>query len=82
MNGLNQNTQILEKQLKRKPQPNHVLVSMVSKLSVLQVMQIMSDDDFSYLMEFEPDTISSLCNALSIELQEAREKPKEKYYAN
>ena len=55
---------------------------MVSKLSVLQVMQIMSDDDFSYLMEYEPNTISSLCNALSIELQEAREKPKEKYYAN
>jgi hypothetical protein len=82
MNGLNQNTQILEKQLKRKNPHNHVLVSMVSKLSVLQVMQIMSDDDFSYLMEFEPDTISSLCNALSIELQEAREKPKEKYYAN
>ena len=73
MNGLNQNTQILEKQLKRKPHPNHVLVSMVSKLSVLQVMQIMSDDDFSYLMEYEPDTISSLCNALSIELQESRE---------
>ena len=73
MNGLNQNTQILEKQLKRKPPPNHVLVSMVSKLSVLQVMQVMSDDDFSYLMEYEPDTISSLCNALSIELQEARE---------
>jgi len=82
MNGLNQNTQILEKQLKRKNPHNHVLVSMVSKLSVLQVMQIMSDDDFMYLMEFEPDTILSLCNALSIELQEAREKPKEKYYAN
>ena len=46
---------------------------MVSKLSVLQVMQIMSDDDFSYLMEYEPDTISSLCNALSIELQELKE---------
>ena len=73
MNGLNQNTQILEKQLKRKNPHNHVLVSMVSKLSVLQVMQIMSDDDFMYLIEYEPDTVSSLCNALSIELQEARE---------
>jgi hypothetical protein len=73
MNGLNQNTQILEKQLKRKNPHNHVLVSMVSKLSVLQVMQIMSDDDFMYLMEYEPDTVSSLCNALSIELQESRE---------
>ena len=46
---------------------------MVSKLSVLQVMQIMSDDDFTYLMEYEPDTINSLCNALSIELQENKE---------
>ena len=55
---------------------------MVSKLSVLQVMQIMSDDDFSYLMEYEPHTIESLCNALSIELQEAKEKPKEKEYEN
>jgi hypothetical protein len=73
MNGLNQNTQILEKQLKRKNPHNHVLVSMVSKLSVLQVMQIMSDDDFMYLIEYEPDTVSSLCNALSIELQESRE---------
>ena len=73
MNGLNQNTQILEKQIKRKNPHNHVLVSMVSKLSVLQVMQIMSDDDFMYLMEYEPNTVSSLCNALSIELQESRE---------
>jgi len=46
---------------------------MVSKLSVLQVMQIMSDDDFSFLMEYEPKQILSLCNALSVELQEARE---------
>ena len=46
---------------------------MVSKLSVLQVMQVMTEDDFMYLMEYEPDTVSSLCNALSIELQESRE---------
>jgi len=46
---------------------------MVSKLSVLQVMQIMTDDDFSFLMEHEPKQISSLCNVLSVELQEARE---------
>lgn len=82
MNGLNQNIQILEKQLKRKNPHNHDLVSMVSKLSVLQVMQVMTEDDFMYLMEYEPDTVSSLCNALSIELQEAKEKPKDKNYAN
>ena len=46
---------------------------MVSKLSVLQVMQIMTEDDFMYLMEYEPDTVLSLCNALSIELQESKE---------
>ena len=46
---------------------------MVSKLSVLQVMQVMSDDDFSYMMEYEPKTIMSLCNALSVELQESKE---------
>ena len=59
--------------LKRKNYHNHVLVSMVSKLSVLQVMQIMTEDDFMYLMEYEPDTVLSLCNALSIELQESKE---------
>jgi len=59
--------------LNRKKPHNHVLVSMVSKLSVLQVIQIMSDDDFSFIMEYQPNQISSLCNALSIELQETRE---------
>jgi hypothetical protein len=34
---------------------------------------MMSDNDFIYLMEFEPETLSSLCNALSIELQEKLE---------
>ena len=46
---------------------------MVSKLSVLQFLQMMSDDDFIYLIEYEPDTLSALCNALSIELQELKE---------
>ena len=42
----------------------------------------MDEDDFSYLMEHEPYTVSSLCNSLSIELQELKEKPKDKNYAN
>ena len=46
---------------------------MVSKLSVLQFLQMMSDDDFIYLIEYEPDTLSALCNALSIEIQELKE---------
>jgi len=71
--GQNLNTQPSKTPLKRKKIPNHVLVSMVSKLSVLQVMQIMSDNDFAYMMEYEPDTVMSLCNALSVELQESKE---------
>ena len=46
---------------------------MVSKITVNQVFGMMSDDDFAYLVEYEPETISSLCNALSIELQERLE---------
>ena len=46
---------------------------MVSKLTVEQVFQIMSDDDFAYLNEYEPETLISLCNALSIEYQEKLE---------
>jgi len=46
---------------------------MVSKLTTSQVFKMMSDNDFIYLMEFEPETLSSLCNALSIELQEKLE---------
>jgi len=46
---------------------------MVSKITVEQVFNMMSDDDFAYLMEFEPITLYSLCNGLSIELQENKE---------
>jgi hypothetical protein len=46
---------------------------MVSKLTVEQVFQIMSDNDFAYLNEYEPETLISLCNALSIEYQEKLE---------
>ena len=46
---------------------------MVSKITVNQVFTMMSDDDFAYLMEYEPETLSSLCNALSIEFQEELE---------
>ena len=60
--------------LKRKNHYNHVLVTMVSNLSVLQVIQMMTDDDFLYFSEYEPDTILSLCSALSIELQKNKEQ--------
>lgn len=46
---------------------------MVSKITVEQVFQIMSDDDFAYLNEYEPETLINLCNGLSIELQEKLE---------
>jgi len=71
MPGLKLNTQHLE--LKRKKQLPLLIVNMVSRITVNQVFGMMSDDDFAYLVEYEPDTISSLCNALSIELQENKE---------
>jgi hypothetical protein len=78
--GLNLSTQTLEMLLKRKSHHNHVLVTMVSNLSVLQVIQMMTDDDFLYFHEFEPNTIPNLCSALSIELQKKKEEPSiEKY---
>lgn len=43
---------------------------MISKLSVREVFRIMGEDDLAYLMEYDPQTLNSLCNALSIELQE------------
>jgi hypothetical protein len=55
---------------------------MVSKLSVQQVFQVMSEDDFAYLMEYEPETVYSLCSALSIELQEQKEQLKTNKHAN
>ena len=59
--------------LKRKNHHNLVLVSMVSKLTVEQVFQVMNDNDFAYLSEYEPETLFNLCNSLSIELQEKKE---------
>ena len=46
---------------------------MVSKITVLQVILMMSDTDFAYMAEYEPNTVTSLCNALSVELQETKE---------
>ncbi len=33
----------------------------------------MSDNDFAYMMEYEPDTVMSYCNALSVKLQKFKE---------
>tara|TARA_R110000803_G_scaffold199645_1_gene263760 strand:+ start:89 stop:334 length:246 start_codon:yes stop_codon:yes gene_type:complete len=73
MNGLNQNTHHIGTHRKVKNPHSLGLVSMVSKLSVLQVMQMMTDDDFAFLQEYEPSTLSALCSSLSIELQEKKE---------
>tara|TARA_B110000977_G_C10893073_1_gene422204 strand:+ start:258 stop:422 length:165 start_codon:yes stop_codon:yes gene_type:complete len=54
---------------------------MVSKLTVLQVLNLMTDEDFSFLQENEPASMLSLCNALSIEIQELKENT-QKNYAN
>ena len=54
---------------------------MVSKISVWQVLNLMSNEDFIFLQENEPTSMKSLCNALSIELQENKENT-QKNYAN
>jgi uncharacterized membrane protein YdbT with pleckstrin-like domain len=66
--GLKQNTQ--HSVLKRKNQLNHVLVSMTGSFSSYQILQMMSDDDFAYLMDFSPESVDNMCISLTIELLE------------
>jgi len=54
---------------------------MVSKITVFQILNLMTDDDFEFLQENNPSSMLSLCNALSIELQELKENT-QKNYAN
>ena len=55
--------------------------NMVSKITVFQILNLMTDDDFEFLQENNPSSMLSLCNALSIELQELKENT-QKNYAN
>ncbi len=66
--GLKQNTH--HSVLKRKNQLNHVLVSMTGSFSSYQILQMMSDDDFAYLMDFSPESVDNMCISLTIELLE------------
>jgi len=56
--------------LKRKNQLNHVLVSMTGSFTSYQILQMMSDDDFAYLMDFSPESVDNMCISLTIELLE------------
>ncbi len=72
--GLKQNTQ--HSVPKRKNQRNHVLVSMTGSFTSYQILQMMSDDDFAYLMDFSPESVDNMCISLTIELLEnKKEKP-------
>jgi len=66
--GLKQNTHHFV--LKRKNQLNHVLVSMTGSFTSYQILQMMSDDDFAYLMDFSPESVDNMCISLTIELLE------------
>lgn len=66
--GLKQNTQ--HSVPKRKNQLNHVLVSMTGSFTSYQILQMMSDDDFAYLIDFSPESVDNMCISLTIELLE------------
>lgn len=43
---------------------------MVNNFTALQVLQMMNDDDFIYLTEYNPESIKHMCISLTIELLE------------
>ena len=45
-------------------------MSTVGNFTALQVLQMMNDDDFAYLVEFNPDSINHMCISLTVELLE------------
>ena len=75
MHGLKQN--ILHSAPRRKNQHNHVLVSMTGSFTSYQILQMMSDDDFAYLMDFSPESVDNMCISLTVELlgENKKEKP-------
>jgi hypothetical protein len=49
---------------------------MTGSFSAYQLITMMSDDDFAYLMDYSPEAVNQMCIALSIELAEKeQEKP-------
>ena len=73
--GLKQNT--LHSALRRKSQPNHDLVTMTGNFTAYQLLQMMTDDDFAYLVDYSPESVDSMCITLTVELlgEKKKEKP-------
>jgi hypothetical protein len=68
--GLKHNT--LHSVLKKERYPNQSLVSMGSSFSTYQILQMMSDDDFAYLADYNPESVDNMCISLTIELLEGK----------
>ncbi|MEK9716473.1 MAG: hypothetical protein VW394_06905, partial [Candidatus Heimdallarchaeota archaeon] len=60
------------KRNKNKETPH--LVNMVNSYTTLQLIQMMTDDDFIYLMETDPYYVESMCISLTIELNSRKQK--------
>jgi hypothetical protein len=49
---------------------------MTGNFTAYQLLQMMSDDDFAYLMDYSPESVDQMCISLTVELLEkAEEKP-------
>ena len=75
MHGLKQN--ILHSAPRRRNQPNHDLVIMTGNFTAYQLLQMMTDDDFAYLVDYSPESVDSMCVTLTVELlgKNKEEKP-------
>lgn len=45
---------------------------MESSFTTYQILQMMSDDDFAYLADYNPESIDNMCVSLTIELLESK----------
>ena len=45
---------------------------MENSFSTYQILQMMSDDDFAYLADYNPESVDNMCISLTIELLEGK----------
>ncbi len=47
---------------------------MTGSFTTYQLLQMMTDDDFNYLVDFNPELIDDMCIKLTVELLEKNKK--------
>ena len=50
---------------------------MTGNFTAYQLLQMMTDDDFAYLVNYSPESVDSMCVTLTVELlgENKKEKP-------